>query len=81
MASPLIAAETPANQELLQHRKSAYLCTPGDPEALALAILKLHGDRSLREYLARGGRQRYLEVCSEAIIRERLRTIIDDLIR
>jgi len=80
MAAPLIAADTPANQVLLQHKESAYLCPPGDPEALALAISKLHGDRSLREHLARGGRQRYLEVCSEAIIRERLRSIIDELI-
>jgi glycosyltransferase involved in cell wall biosynthesis len=80
MQRPLIATSTPANLELLRHGESAYLCPPGDSQALAECILELHQGRDLREVLAAGGRAVYLEKCSEAYITECLREIVMKMI-
>ena len=76
MARPLIASNTSANQELLCHGQSAYLCPPHDPQALADAILALHYNSELRARLALAGRSLYLQQCSEAVITERLRSLV-----
>lgn len=73
---PLIAARTPANLDLLCHGENAFLCPPGDPQALASAILQLHQDRSFQQRLADGGRVLYEARCSEAIIKEQVRQIV-----
>jgi glycosyltransferase involved in cell wall biosynthesis len=76
MARPLIASDTPGNRELLNHEQSAYLVPLADPEALAAAIAVIQDDAALRQTLAAGGRARYLEQCSEAVIRESLYQIL-----
>lgn len=76
MARPLIATDTPANKELLCHGESAYLCPPADPQELANGILELKNNSKLRVSLATGGRKRYLEQCSEAIITQRLNNLL-----
>jgi len=55
MGKPLVTADTPAAREALTHGESAWLVKPGDPEALAGAIKKLHEDKKLREKIASGG--------------------------
>lgn len=80
MQRPLIATSTPANLELLRHGESAYLCPPGNPEALAEGILILHCNPSLRQEIAAGGRAVYQEKCREAYITERLREIAEELL-
>ena len=81
MARPLVAADTPANQELLSHGETAYLCPVAEPEALASAILKLHQDAALRDHLAVRGHTLYMERCSESVITERLRNLVDEMAR
>ena len=56
--TPLVTGDTPAARELLRDGDSALLVPPGDPEALAAAVRRLAGDRSLRE--RRRGRARGL---------------------
>ncbi len=79
MARPLIAADTPANRELLVDAESACLCPPHSAEALATAVLKLHRDTALGNRLALSGRQLYLDKCSESVITERLRHLIVEM--
>jgi glycosyltransferase involved in cell wall biosynthesis len=79
MGRPLLAADTPANRELLTHQETAYLCPPADPAALASAILELHRDASLREHLAARGRTLYLVQCSESVIAERLQRLVREM--
>ncbi len=81
MARPLIAADTPANADLLQHGESAYLCPPGDATALAEAIQTLHRDPALREHLAANGRERYIQQAGEAVITRQLQQIIKEMTR
>ncbi len=80
MARPVIAADTAANQTLLSHQVTAYLCPPNEPEALAAAILRLHNDVELRNYLAANGRNLYATRCSEAVITERLGVLVHEMI-
>jgi glycosyltransferase involved in cell wall biosynthesis len=76
MARPLIAGDTPANRALLTHGDNAHLSPPDDPEELATSILILHNDPLYRDRLASMGRSLYEMKCSEAIIRERLQSLI-----
>lgn len=80
MARPVIAANTPANRELLTHRATAYLCAPGDPTALAEAVVELYQNAHLRESLAQAGRELYDARCSEAVITRQLRHWVHELI-
>jgi glycosyltransferase involved in cell wall biosynthesis len=47
-----VSADTPAMREAFTHLKNAYLIPPGDPHALAEAILRLKADPDLRARLA-----------------------------
>jgi glycosyltransferase involved in cell wall biosynthesis len=80
MEKPVIAADSFANKELLHHKISAYLCPPGNPTALADAILELHHDPQLRKKISIGGRQAYEKYCSEAIVTEKLRDVISEIL-
>ncbi len=79
MARPLVAADTPANRELLSPGETAFLCPPNDPDALAEAILHLHHDSALRHRLAKGGRALFQAECSETVITARLRDIVREI--
>ena len=80
MAKPIIATSTVANTKLLTHLKTAYLCPPENPNALAKAILELHKNEDLRQKLATAGRKLYEQSCSEAIIQQQLEIVIAQLL-
>lgn len=80
MGCPLIAADTPANRELLHQGDSAILCKPNDANALAAAILTLHRDGALRQQLSKRGLILFKEKASEAVITQRLKGIVSQLI-
>ena len=50
---PVITADTPAIREIFTHGETAWLCPPGDPEALADAVATLAADPVLRRRLGR----------------------------
>ncbi len=65
MGKPIITGDTPAARELLVHETNALLCPTGDPEALALAILRLHDEPALLERIARGASNLFNETCTQ----------------
>lgn len=77
---PIIAAASPANSDLLTHGRNAWLIPGGDPPALAQAIETLHKDSALRQHLGAQGRQLYENACSEAVITEHLRKIVESTV-
>lgn len=79
MARPVIASDTPGNRELLTHGQSAYMVPLADGEALATAIALLQDDATLREAVASGGYECYHRQCNEAIIRQRVSNIIEEV--
>lgn len=73
---PVIAARTPANQELLIHLENAYLCATADPASLAQGIRTLCQDESLRTRLSENGRKTYLDSCSETVLQKQIAEIV-----
>jgi glycosyltransferase involved in cell wall biosynthesis len=53
---PIAATTAGGIPEVVEHDRSALLCPPRDPEALAAALLKLIDDEALRRRLADAAR-------------------------
>jgi len=73
---PVITADTPGARELLTDGENALLVPPGDPDALAAAILRLSRDEDLRLRLARSGHRTFLENASPDALGRRMLEIL-----
>jgi glycosyltransferase involved in cell wall biosynthesis len=78
--TPLITADTRASRELLVHERDALLVAPGDPRALADAILRLESNEPLRRDLAAGGRTTYEQHAAEDVLGRRWRSLLEQLL-
>jgi PEP-CTERM/exosortase A-associated glycosyltransferase len=56
MGKPLVASDIGGHRELIQHRRTGFLFSPGSVPALALAIETVLDDEALRADLVREGR-------------------------
>jgi glycosyltransferase involved in cell wall biosynthesis len=78
VARPVITADTPAAREVLTHGEHAWLCAPGDPDALAGAILALRDDAATRRRIASAGHRLFRQQFSvDAISRDVTELILD----
>lgn len=68
----IVTADTPGVREVLSDGENALLVPPGDPAALAAALVRLGGDAELRARLGEGARRRFLEVGTPAAAAARL---------
>jgi glycosyltransferase involved in cell wall biosynthesis len=75
---PIVVGDQPAINEVFDHRESAYLVEPGDPEALADGIEAVLGDDDLRTRLADGAHRVYGEHFSTESAGRQLVGIIED---
>jgi glycosyltransferase involved in cell wall biosynthesis len=75
-----VTADTPAARELLVDGESALLVPAGDPEALATAVRRLADDAALARRIGDGGLAAYQESASEAVLGERWRGLIEQLV-
>ena len=78
--TPLVTADTPAAGELLVDEESALLVPAGDPEALASAVRRLAADATLAERIGEGGLDAYRTHASEAVLGERWRGLVEQLV-
>lgn len=78
MGKPVITADTPAIRELFDEH-SLYLIPPGDPEALARAIVRLRDDPALRRTLAERARAILIERATPIVLGLALQEIIQSL--
>ena len=78
--TPLVTADTPAARELLVDGASALLVPAGDPEALAAAVRRLADDGALARRIGDGGLAAYREHASEAVLGERWRGLVEQLV-
>jgi len=76
----VITADSPAVRELLADGESAVLCRRGDPEALAGAIRRLHGDRELLRKIAEGGSRVFRDHASTEQIGRYASAVIEKLV-
>ena len=77
MGRPVVTGDTPAIRSAFA---SGEIVTtpPGDPEALAAAILELVRDPARAEGVARAGRARFARDYSEAVLADRLRSFLSE---
>ena len=67
---PIITADTPGIREVLTHGRDAVLVPPGEPAALAAALIALAADPAARRALGAAARRRYEEIGTpEAVAR------------
>ena len=79
--TPLVTSDTPAARELLLDGQSALLVPPGDPEALADALRRLHADDDLARQIGTGGRVAYEQHASEAVLGRRWRELLERVVQ
>ena len=80
LGQPLITRRNAAIQELLVDGESALLVEPGNPEALAQAILRLKNDLPLRERLGKNARQLFEAHCTQAVFARSLKQTIEGML-
>ncbi|MDD9949032.1 MAG: glycosyltransferase family 4 protein [candidate division Zixibacteria bacterium] len=76
----VITADSPAIRELLADGESAVLCRRGDPEALAGAIRRLHGDHELLRRIAGGGSRVFRDHASTEQIGRSASSVLEKLV-
>jgi glycosyltransferase involved in cell wall biosynthesis len=79
MGRAVVTADTAAAREGLEHGRNAWLCPPGDPEALAGALAHLAGNPDLRRRLGEAGRRRFEEAFSTEAISRDLSGVVREL--
>jgi glycosyltransferase involved in cell wall biosynthesis len=78
VARPVLTGDTAAAREVLVHGDNAYLCPPGDPDALADAITALKLDGDLRARIANRGHALFRERFSiDALSRDVTAVVLD----
>jgi glycosyltransferase involved in cell wall biosynthesis len=77
MGKAIITEDSPANREIFENGKNVYFVPPGDPQALARAIIELKSDSALREKLGRGARELFERRFTLEKIDKELADIID----
>ena len=75
----VITGDTPAVRELLCPGDDVWVCPPGDPEALADAIVTLRDD-DLRRAIAERGHARFRETASLDALARDLAAIVGELL-
>lgn len=78
---PVIASRVGAIPEVLRDGHDALLVEPGDPVAIAEAVLRLWTDDELRRRLVRQGRARVLSEFTEERGVERFASVVDEVLR
>jgi glycosyltransferase involved in cell wall biosynthesis len=73
---PVVTADTPAVREVLTHGETAWLCPPGDPAALADALLALQADAVARRRLADRGHELFTQRFSIDALADDVATVV-----
>ena len=76
----VVTGDSPAVRELLQPGTDVWVCPPGDPEALADAIVTLRHDDDLRRSIAARGHARFHEAASLDVLASDLAAIVLELL-
>jgi glycosyltransferase involved in cell wall biosynthesis len=78
---PVVAVDAGGPAEFVEHGRSGWLASSGEPHALADALQPLLRSAELRERVGKAGRQRYLAHFTDAALRERFFAALEELAR
>ncbi|MBI1854236.1 MAG: glycosyltransferase family 4 protein [Planctomycetes bacterium] len=76
---PVITRDSTGAREFLRDGETALLVKPGDPDAIAAAIVRLRDDADLRMRLGRAGRALYEERFRPERIGAQLRAVLEEV--
>lgn len=79
MRKPVIVGDCAGNRELFRDGENAAFVRMADAESLATTVTKLRDDAALRDRIADGGYQTFLDHCSTRAISAQLSAIVDEL--
>jgi glycosyltransferase involved in cell wall biosynthesis len=77
MAKPVAATNTAGPAEIISHGIDGWLWTPGDARSLSSAILKLLGDRDLRQAIGHAARHKAAAFSSRTFARRVVQSVFD----
>ena len=77
---PVVATEVGGNPEIVMHGETGLLVPPGDPDALASAILSILEDKDMALRFGRAGRKRVEEKFSLAIMLRNYENLFEQVI-
>lgn len=80
MECPVVSTDCAGNSEMVIDGKTGLLTPPSDPPLLAEAIASLLEDRKRARALARAGRKRVLEYCSDEVRARHVERIYRELL-
>lgn len=75
MERPVVSTDVAGNNELVVHEETGLLVPPGDPVALAAAVVRLLENRVWARQLANAGRKKVLFLCTGARRVEQIETL------
>lgn len=75
---PIVSTAVSGIPELVRDGENGLLVPPDDPEALAAALLRVHGDRELAERLGRAGQETVRERFDGNLLAERLASLFEE---
>jgi glycosyltransferase involved in cell wall biosynthesis len=80
-AKPVVASAVDGVQEIVEDGETGFLTPPGDDFALADALVRLAGDRSLRVQMGTAGRQRMMARHSPALNLQRHMSLYEQVLQ
>jgi glycosyltransferase involved in cell wall biosynthesis len=75
----ILVGDNPAINEVFEHQETAYLATPGDPDAIAAGVERIASDSDLQDRLEAGSREVYERYFSSERAGARLLEILEDV--
>jgi glycosyltransferase involved in cell wall biosynthesis len=81
LSRPMLGARSGGITETVEHGKTGFLHRPGDVEELAGQVLELESDSWRRRDFGKAGRAWLLENTAPSVFKNRLFTIIDQVLR
>ena len=80
LAKPAVATSVGGIEEMIEHERTGLIVPPGNPDALARALLRLLREPELAQRLGEAARNRYQERYRPEVMTRKLETLFTDLI-
>jgi Glycosyltransferase len=81
LAKPAVATSVGGIPEMVEHEKTGLIVPPGDPDALAQALLRLLREPEMAQRLGKAARNRYQKRYRPEVMTRKLESLFTDLVR
>jgi glycosyltransferase involved in cell wall biosynthesis len=81
LGKPAVATSVGGIPEMVEHEKTGLIVPPGDPDALAQALLRLLREPEMAQRLGKAARNRYQKRYRPEVMTRKLESLFTDLVR